>query len=439
MPDFLSAYLDPDFKRTFLALPQYLLRWLPLATLAGILAGAASALLIWLLNEATDLREHHLWLVALLPIAGLIEGLLYLYPGRNVAGGNNLVFQQIQQSTEHLQFRMTPLILLTTALTHLCGGSAGREGTALQTGASLADQLTRPFRLNQRQRRILLMAGLSAGFGSVFGTPLAGAVFGMEVLAVGTVSYAAILPCFIASLIGFFTTHLLGARHSEFHVGTVPPLDLRGLVLAAIAGAAFGAVALAFSWSAHQVELFWKRRIAWAPLRPFLGGALVALAALAIHSTRYLGLGVPVILEAFALKIHPWDWAAKLLFTAVTLGSGFKGGEVTPLFFIGATLGNALSHVLALPTPLLAAMGFVAVFGGAANTPIASTLLAMELFGAPAGSFAAVACVFAYLFSGHSGIYRTQRIAIHKHDLEPAGTAAHPEAAIAPENDNIQL
>ncbi|GAA3761106.1 chloride channel protein [Terriglobus aquaticus] len=438
----LRNYLAPDFKRSLLALPQYLVRWVPIAGIAGILAGAASALLIWSLNQATRIRESHLWLIALLPLAGLVEGLLYLYIGRDVSGGNNLIFEQIQQPTRRLQFRMTPLILLTTFMTHLFGGSAGREGTALQTGASLADQLTRPFRLDERGRRILLMAGLSAGFGSVFGAPLAGAVFGMEVLAIGSVSYDAILPCFVASLIGNITTSALTEHEAAFRVGYVPYLNVRTLVLAAIAGAIFGAVGLAFSWIAHQIELFFKNHVRYVPMRPFFGGVLVALAAAAIHSTRYLGLGARPIVEAFALRVSPWDWLGKLLFTALTLGAGFKGGEVTPLFFVGATLGNALSRFIALPMPLLAAMGFVGVFAGAANTPIASTLLAMELFGAEAGSFAAIACIFSYLFSGHSGIYRTQRVQVNKYGViteVPANTITHPEDAIHPQHDNVQI
>ncbi len=440
MADFRYPHLDPQFKRTFFALPQYLLRWLPIAVAAGGFAGCASALLIWSLNRATDLRESHLWLIALLPLAGLVEGLLYRYLGKDVAGGNNLIFHQIQEPTAVLRFRMTPLILLTTFLTHLFGGSAGREGTALQTGASLADQLTRPFRLSDKERRVLLMAGVSAGFGSVFGTPLAGAVFGMEVLAVGSVSYDAIFPCFVASLIGNFTTRLWGTHHSEFHIGQVPTLNLRGFILAALAGALFGAVALTFSWVAHHIELFFQKKFTWAPWRPAVGGILVALAVLAVHTTRYIGLGIPTTLEAFAFHVRPWDWLMKLLFTALTLGSGFKGGEVTPLFFIGATLGNALSNVIALPVALLAAMGFVAVFAGAANTPISSVLLAMELFGAEAGSFAAIACIFSYLFSGHSGIYRTQRVVVNKHGLaEDTDTTMHPELAIPSQQDSVQL
>ena len=393
----------------FVGIARYLLRWTPVAVIVGVLAGSASALLLWSLNVATAVREAHVWLIALLPVAGFAVGLLYWRFGTAVEKGNNLILDEIHSPQRTIPIRMTPLILLGTFLTHLFGGSAGREGTALQTGASLADQLARPLKMGKVERRVLLMAGVSAGFGSVFGTPLAGAVFGMEVLAVGAVSYDAIFPCFLAAFIGDFTTRAWHVHHTVYTVTEVPAMEVRTLVLACVAGAAFGLAALVFARLTHAIGGLFKRYVVWAPLRPFLGGAVVALGVYALGTTRYIGLGVPEIVAAFHGPLPPWDWAGKLLFTAVTLGASFKGGEVTPLFFIGATLGNAMSHILPLPSTLLAGMGFAAVFAGAANTPIASALMAMELFGADAGVYAAVACVLAYLFSGESGIYGSQR------------------------------
>ncbi len=407
-----------------LHIARYLLRWIPAAGLAGIMGGTASAVLLVSLVWATDTREAHRWLITLLPIAGLLVGLLYLYCGTAVEAGNNLILDEIHDPQRTIPVRMAPLILVGTFLTHLFGGSAGREGTAIQTGASLADQLARPFRMNPRERRILLMAGVSAGFASVFGTPLAGAVFGLEVLAIGTVSYDAIVPCFLAAFIGDFTTHAWHVQHTVYTVTATPPLQVSGLVWAALAGAVFGLVGLAFAKTTHAISGFFKARIAWAPLRPFTGGTVVALGVFALGTTRYIGLGIPTIVAAFGPRHAPFDWVGKFLFTVVTLGAGFKGGEVTPLFYIGATLGNALSYILPLPSSLLAGMGFVAVFAGAANTPIASTLMAVELFGAEAGAYAAVACVFSYLFSGHSGIYAAQRIGQHKYHVETASEPA---------------
>ena len=397
---------------------RYLLRWIPIATLTGLMGGTASALLLVSLVWATDTRESHRWLIGLLPFAGLFVGCLYTYLGTSVEAGNNLILDEIHDPRRTIPIRMTPLILIGTFLTHLFGGSAGREGTALQTGASLADQLARPFRLNPQERRILLMAGLSAGFASVFGTPLAGAVFGLEVLAIGTVSYDAIVPCFLAAFAGDLTTHAWKVSHTVYHVGASVAMDVKGMLCAAVAGAIFGLVGMVFARLTHAIGQVFKKHIAWAPLRPFLGGIAVALGVFAMSTTRYIGLGIPTIVEAFGGRRPPWQWALKLLFTVVTLGAGFKGGEVTPLFFIGATLGNALSYVLPLPPSLLAGMGFVAVFAGAANTPIASTFMAVELFGGEAGAYAGIACVFAYLFSGHAGIYHAQRIGSSKHQSD---------------------
>jgi H+/Cl- antiporter ClcA len=391
-----------------------LVRWTAIAAVVGLLAGTASAVLLWSLDVATRVREEHIWLILLLAPAGFGVGLLYHSLGRKVERGNNLILEEIHEPKETIPARMTPLILLGTFLTHLFGGSAGREGTAIQTGASLADQLGRPLGLVGRERRILLMAGVSAGFGSVFGIPLAGAVFGMEVLTVGRVSYEAILPCFLASFAGDLVTRqwepVLGFRHSVYAVGGVPQMSVTGVLAAMAAGIVFGLVGMAFAQATHAVSALAKRWIGYAPLRPAAGGVLVTAGVFGLHTTRYIGLGVPEIVAAFSTRLPWYDWAGKFAFTVVTLGAGFKGGEVTPLFFVGSTLGNALGHVLPLPAALLAGMGLAAVFGSAANTPIAATLMAAELFGAEAAAYAGIACVVSYLFSGHAGIYRAQRV-----------------------------
>ncbi len=396
-------------------------RWIPLSAAVGTLAGSASALLLASLEYATRIREGHVWLILLLAPAGWMVGMMYRYFGESVVGGNNLVLEETHRPKSVIPFRMTPLILIGTFITHLFGGSAGREGTAIQTAASLADQLTRPLKLNQRDRRILLMAGISAGFGSVFGTPLAGAVFGIEVLAIGTLGFDGIAPCFLSAFAGDLVTRAWHVHHTAYPVSDVPHITFSGVIYSMIAGVVFGLVAMAFAKLTHAIAGVAKRYIPNAPLRPVVGGLIVTIAVFGIgtsHTLKYLGLGIPTIVASFTSRLPVYDFAAKTLFTAVTLGTGFKGGEVTPLFYIGATLGNALSHVLPLPPSLLAAMGFAAVFSGAANTPIASTLMAIELFGAEAGAYAGIACVLSYLFSGHAGIYSAQRVGTRKHAVE---------------------
>jgi H+/Cl- antiporter ClcA len=386
-----------------------LLRWLLIACVVGVLAGSASAFFLVALEWATHFRESHLFLIALLPLGGLVVGLAYHFLGRKIEGGNNLIIDEIHEPTETIPLRMMPLVLWGTIMTHFFGGSAGREGTAIQMGASLADQLGLPLKLSANDRSILLMAGMSAGFASVFGTPLAGAVFGLEVITRGRMKYEAIFPCWAAAIIANAVTLAWGIHHTPYHIPVLSEINPATLLWAVVAGIVFGLTALLFAKTTHSITALFKKYITYPPFRPLLGGAIVALAVWAVGTTRYIGLGIPTILESFQHPLPPWDFVGKLMFTAVTLGASFKGGEVTPLFFIGATLGNALSYLIPLAPGLLAGMGMVAVFAGAANTPIASTLMAIELFGDHAAIFAGIACVVSYLFSGHTGIYHAQR------------------------------
>lgn len=413
MKDLKPQTAGTSFKHYLLSLAI----WLLLAVPIGMLVGSASAFFLTALNWVTDYRESHLWIIALLPLGGLIIGFTYYYYGESVVKGNNLLLEELHTPRQIIPLRMAPLVLFGTLVTHLFGGSAGREGTAVQMGGAIADRFTKWFRLNDTDRKVIIIMGISAGFASVFGTPLAGAIFAVEVMILGNIRYKALLPSLTVAYIADYACKFWNVGHTHYSIPFAPALQIDTILYTLLCGILFGLAALLFSKTVHFFSAQFKKYIPYPPLRPVIGGVVIALVVWAMDTTKYIGLGVPTIVDSFSVQQPYYAFLIKLLLTTFTLGAGFKGGEVTPLFFVGATLGSALFLIIPLPMALLAGMGFVAVFSGATNTPIACALMGIELFGTEAALYLGIACYVAYLCSGHTGIYISQISAGPKHYL----------------------
>jgi H+/Cl- antiporter ClcA len=413
--DWSEIFMNFSSERAWLS-AQVIGKWVLLGTLVGILSGSASALFLITLDWMTNTRIANGWLLFLLPLAGLAVGFAYHHYAGRAKGGNALVIDEVHINQERIPARMTPFVLIGTLVTHLFGGSAGREGTAIQMGASLADTARRILRLNAGDdRRLMLLAGISGGFSSVFGTPIAGFIFGMEVDTVGRVRYEGIIPCLVSALVGDWVTRAWGAGHSHYPLAPLIESAPAIVIKVAIAGVIFGITSRLFVLGIKTVKTTLSRFIAYPPFRLVVGGILIIGMTLLIGNNDYLGLSLPLIQNSVRGEgVVMGAFLLKLIFTVVTLGSGFLGGEVTPLFVIGSTLGYTLGVVLGIDPAWLAMVGFVAVFAASSNTPIACIFMAIELFGGNIALMAVVGCMVAYLVSGHEGIYHTQRIETRK-------------------------
>ena len=391
-------------KQFLLSIPK----WILICSLIGLFSGSASAFFLVALEWVTQFRIQHDWIIWLLPFGGFLVGLSYYYWGESVVKGNNLLLEEYEIPKKVIPFKMAPLVLLGTLITHLFGGSAGREGTAVQMGGAIADQFTKIFKLDNSERKILIILGISAGFASVFGTPLAGAIFALEVLYFSKINLKSIILSFVVAFAAYFTVEFWEIKHTHYSIPVIPELSVNNIFFTVIVGLLSGFAALLFSRSTHFWGSLFSKNIKYPPLRPVIGGVILAIAIAGLGFTKFSGLGVPVIVDAFSTPNEWYDFLLKILFTGFTLGAGFKGGEVTPLFFVGATLGSALSVFIPMPIALLAGIGFVAVFSGATHTPLACTIMGMELFGFAPGVFIAIGCLVAYFSSGSVGIYKSQ-------------------------------
>ena len=402
-----------NYGRTFV-------KWAVIASCIGAVGGLIGAAFHLSVNFATELRGAYGWLLFLMPLGGL--AIVWLYRATGMEGkGTNDIIHSIHFG-EKVPLMLTPVIFAATVVTHMVGGSAGREGAALQIGGSIGWQVGRLFRRDEREIRVATMCGMSAVFAALFGTPLTAAVFALEVLTVGVFYYMAFIPCLIAALTAYGISLLFRLPPTRFAILEAFDLSLTGVLQVAALAALCALVSIAFCVSMHKTERLLQRRTPNPYLRVLLGSAcLIALTLLC--GTKYGGAGMETILGAMGGAALPWDWILKIVFTALTLGCGFKGGEIIPSFFIGATFGCFMGGLLGVPASFGAAVGIVAVFCGAVNCPIASIILSVELFGAGEMAYFAIACGVSYMLSGYYGLYRSQEIRYSK--LRPEKIEIH--------------
>lgn len=396
----------------------FFLRGVALAALVGLICGGVSTAFYYAFHWATGLRTAHPWLLFLLPAAGVAIALLYRLCGMERDGGTNLVLTSVRE-TPGLALRTAPLVFVSTILTHLTGGSSGREGAILQIGGSLSSSLGRLLRLDHNGMRVITLCGMSAAFAALFGTPLTAAVFAMEVVTVGTMYYSGIVGCVVSALVGFQVAQFFGVPATSFVLTDIPALSALNLARALGMGVLLALLSLLFCAVMHTAHRLYDRFLTDHILRAVVGGALVIALTFLVWlwnpgTYDYNGAGEGVIRAAMGGTARPEAFLLKMLFTAVTLGAGFKGGEIVPVFFTGATFGCVAAPLLGLPASFGAALGLVGLFCGVTNCPLASLLLALELFGgslelSSLGLFAAVIAV-SYMLSGYSGLYSGQKI-----------------------------
>lgn len=389
-------------------------RWLVLAGLTGLACGLAGAAFTWTVAQAGALRERFPWLLFLMPAAGLAIVFSYRAAGLEHDTGTNQIIASVRGGARP-PLRLAPLIFLGSALTHLTGGSAGREGAALQIGGSLAAGLGRLLRLDQRNTNTIIQCGMAGLFSALFGTPVAAVVFSLEVINVGHFHYAALFPCLLSALIAAGVPPLLGLPGERYVLSGAPDPTALPLLQCGVLAAGAAVLSILFCVLMHGAGRLYQKRLPNPYLRVLAGAGLVILLTLLEGSGDYNGAGGHIIELAVEGQVHvPWAFAWKLLFTALTLGAGFKGGEIVPTLFIGSTFGCAAAPLLGLEPAFGAAIGMIALFCGVTNCPLASLFLAVELFGGGGLPFFALACALAFLLSGRYSLYSSQHLVYSK-------------------------
>ncbi len=383
-------------------------KWLLLATLMGVVGGVIGAIFHKCLEIVTETRESNLWLILLLPIAGLLITLLYQpFRGKGKLNTNRVL--DAVETDERVPFTLSPLIFVSTLLTHLFGGSVGREGAALQLGGSIGYNIGKLFKLSKSDRHIIIMVGMSSFFSAMFGAPLTAAIFALEVIRVGYVRHCGFLPCIVSALIAYEISVMMGTHGVRYAVsfhGTTPELVIKVIILAVLCAV----VSILFCVAIKNASLYMHKFFRNPYIRTVVGSLIVVGLTVICQTTDYNGAGMHVIDRAMEGTAVPWAFLLKIIFTAITIAAGFKGGEIVPTLFVGATFGCAIAPLLGMEPSFAASIGFVALFCGVVNCPFASVALALEVFGADGILIYALACSVSFMMSGNFSIYKSQKI-----------------------------
>lgn len=414
-----------QFKQHLVSAQEYivtLIKWIIIGSAIGAVGGIIGSLFHLAVDEVAVIRTANPQIMFGLPFVGLI--IVYIYRASDVEGrGTNTIIESIHTG-KNVPLTLAPAIFIGTILTHLCGGSAGREGAALQLGGDVGCHVGHIFKLDDKDMRIATLCGMSSLFSALFGTPITATIFALEVISVGIVYYSALVPSFIAALVGFFVAGLFGITPTTYAVTAMDVILPSTLVSVSLLATIFAVVSIIFCMCLSHGHHFIDKFIPNPYIRVFIGGLAILALTFASGSYNYNGAGMQVIADAIAGTAVPEAFMLKIIFTTITIGSGFKGGEVVPTFFVGATLGCVLGPIFGLPADFAAALGLVSIFCGVVNCPIASIFLAVELFGASGIIYFTLSCGLSYMLSGYYGLYSSQKIMYSKLRTEFINTTA---------------
>lgn len=399
-------------------------KWVIFAVIVGGIVGLCGTAFYFALSFVTVLRTQNAWLIFLLPAGGLAIVALYRLLHNENDTGTNLVLSAIH-SNDELPLRMAPLIFVSTLITHLFGGSAGREGAALQMGGSIGNALGKLFRFDEKDKHVMIMCGMSAAFSALFGTPMAAAILPMEIVSVGVMYYIALVPCVISSLVAHGIAYSFGVSNELFTIGNIPAFRIMSAVKISVLAVLCALVSILFCVLLHQSEELYKRFFKNAYLRAFIGGCIIIVLTLLVGNQNYNGTGINIIEQCINGTVRPEAFLLKMIFTALTLGAGYKGGEIVPSFFTGAAFGCLFGNLLGFSPTLCTAVGMTAVFCGVTNCPITSLLISFELFGYDGMPYFLLAIAFSYMLSGYFGLYRSQKIVYSKYKTNYINKTTH--------------